>query len=308
MQRVGFARRGESPYALGRVGEERLKVDLRKSLFILPNLFTCSSIFCGLYAVLTCFEEDADRYFRASLLIVFAMFFDMIDGRVARMTKTQSAFGVQLDSLADVASFGVAPAVLVWKWSLEGLGPLGVAACFTYLACGAIRLARFNVLAMGESGAPKKPGKYIVGLPIPGAAGILVSLVVANHSVAGALPGSHAIVLAVVFALSFFMVSTIKFRSFKDLRLSIRTVLFVAIALGSSVVIALEFHISFALVWLLASYIVIGLAEAVFNISRAGLERRRVKRHSRTRPSVRPGAATATVDEDDEDDDSQDAS
>lgn len=109
--------------------------------------------------------------------------------------------------------------------------------------------------------------------------------------------------LGVVFALSFFMVSTIKFRSFKDLKLSVRTVLFVAVALGSSLFIALRFHVSFALVWLLASYIVIGLVEAVFNISRAGLERRRVKRRSRVRSS-RPGAAAATADSDDEDDES----
>lgn len=256
--------------------ERTLKVDLRKSLFILPNLFTLSSIFCGFYAILICASDPtADDFYRASLLIVFAMFFDAIDGRVARMTRTQSAFGVQIDSLADVASFGVAPAVLVYELSLESLGMLGVVACFAYVACGAIRLARFNVQAMGEGGAPKKPGKYILGLPIPGAAGILVSIVVANHSVEDVLPGGPIVMLSVVLALAFFMVSTIKFRSFKDLKLSWRTVFFVTLALSSSVAIAVSYHVSFALVWLLTSYIVIGLLEAVFNISRAGLRRRR---------------------------------
>lgn len=256
-----------------------MKINLRKSLFILPNLFTCSSIFCGFYAVLVCAAEPTgDDFYRAALLIVFAMFFDGIDGRVARMTRTQSAFGVQLDSLADVVSFGVAPAVLVYRWSLQELGVIGVLACFAYLACGAIRLGRFNVLSMGETGAPKKPGKYIVGLPIPGAAGILVSLVVANHAVAGELPGSPVLMAGVVCALAFFMVSTIKFRSFKDLRLSWRTVALVAFAIGSSAAVAIRFHVSFALVWLLTSYILIGLLEAVFNLSRRGRRRRRAAR------------------------------
>ncbi len=253
-----------------------MKVDLRKSLFILPNLFTLSSIFCGFYAILICASDPvADDFYRASLLIVFAMFFDGIDGRVARMTRTQSTFGVQIDSLADICSFGVAPAVLVYELSLRSLGMLGVLASFAFVACGAIRLARFNVQAMGERGAPKKPGKYIMGLPIPGAAGILVSIVVANHSVADVLPGGPVVMLCVVLALAFFMVSTIKFRSFKDLKLSWRSVFFVTLALSSSVAIAVRYHVSFALVWLLTSYIVIGLLEAIFNLSRAGIRRTR---------------------------------
>jgi CDP-diacylglycerol--serine O-phosphatidyltransferase len=189
---------------------------------------------------------------------------------VARLTKTQSAFGVQIDSLADVVSFGVAPAVLVYQWSLHTLGTLGAIAAFAFVACGAIRLARFNVLAMGKTGAPKKPGRYILGLPIPGAAGILVSLVVANHTVAGQLPGSPLLVLAVVFALSFFMVSTVKFRSFKDVRLGWRTVSMVAIAIASSGVLALQFHVSFALVWLLTSYVAIAVCETLVGLSRRG--------------------------------------
>lgn len=268
------------------------RVNLRKSLFILPNLFTCSSIFCGFYAVVLCSDNPTpDDFYRAALLIVFAMFFDTIDGRVARLTKTQSAFGVQLDSLADVASFGVSPAILVYEWALKPVGFLGVLVCFVYLAAGAIRLARFNVLAMGESGAPKKPGKYIVGLPIPGAAGILVSLVVANDSVGGRIPGIPALVMAVVLALSFFMVSTVKFRSFKDIKLSTRTLVFVAIAIASTAAVALKWHISVALVWLLANYIAIGVVEGLFNLSRRGLEARRRRKQG--------------LDDEDDDDDLQ---
>ncbi|MFK7985333.1 MAG: CDP-diacylglycerol--serine O-phosphatidyltransferase [Sandaracinaceae bacterium] len=247
-------------------------MNLRKTLFILPSLLTLSSIFCGFYATLLCVDEpDAEGFYRASLLIVFAMFFDLMDGRVARMTKTQSAFGVQIDSLADVVSFGVAPAVLAHQWSLGNLGMIGTVACFTFVACGAIRLARFNVLAMEKSGGPKKPGKYIVGLPIPGAAGVLVSVVVANYVVDGSLARNPTVVAALVAVLAFFMVSTIQFRSFKDLRLNVRSLLLVGTALGSSAVVALLFHPSFALVWLLTSYLAIGVAESLFNLSRRGL-------------------------------------
>jgi CDP-diacylglycerol--serine O-phosphatidyltransferase len=215
-------------------------VNLKKSLFILPNLFTLSSIFCGFYAIVLCATNPTDdAHYRAALLIIFAMFFDTIDGRVARMTRTQSAFGMQIDSLADVLSFGAAPAVLVYTWALSSLGPIALFASFAYVACGAIRLARFNVLSTGRDGAPKKPDKYILGLPIPGAAGILVSLVAANHAVSGDLAGAPVPILIVVFALSFFMVSSIKFRSFKDLKLNWRTLSLVAFAIGSSVVLAL---------------------------------------------------------------------
>ena len=181
-------------------------MDLRKSLFILPNLFTVSSIFCGFNAIrlLSTAESpsvDPARYQSAALLLVFAMFFDIIDGRVARLTRTQSAFGLQFDSLADVISFGVA-------------------VCFLYVACGAIRLARFNVIATREAGVSTKPGKYIVGLPIPGAAGMLIALVLANHSVHGRLFAHPAAVAPLIAVLSALMVSTVNFRSFKDVRLT----------------------------------------------------------------------------------------
>jgi len=245
-------------------------INLRKSLFILPNLFTLSSIFCGFYAILLAGgNATQDDFYRASLLIIFAMFFDMIDGRVARLTRTQSAFGVEIDSLADVVSFGVAPAQLIYAWSLSELGRVGAVVAFAYVACGAIRLARFNVLATDTSGRPKKPGKYIVGLPIPGAAGILVSLVAANHAVDGELAVRHVPVAAIMLALSFFMVSTIKFRSFKDLRLTWRTALLMLAALGTGVIMAVKLHVAFALGWMLTSYVAIGLFETLIALSRA---------------------------------------
>jgi CDP-diacylglycerol--serine O-phosphatidyltransferase len=240
-----------------------VRVNLRKSLFLLPNLITLSSVFCGFYALMLCTSGASERDFlRAALLIVYAMFFDILDGRVARLTKTQSALGVQLDSLADVISFGVAPAALIYRWSLAALGDVGLLVCFAYVAAGVVRLARFNVLTMHDSGAPKKPGKYILGLPIPGAAGVLVSLVVANHSVAGRLAERPLSMLALVLLLTVCMVSTLRFRSFKDLRLTGGTIAFVALAVFSSLLVAVEVKPAFALVWLLSWYLVIALCEA----------------------------------------------
>lgn len=251
-----------------------MRVDLKKTLFILPNLFTLSSIFCGFYAIVACTtangsgETSGEDFYRAALLIVFAMFFDVIDGRVARLTKTQSAFGVQIDSLADVVSFGVAPAILVYRWCLHTLGVGGLVVSFAYLACGAIRLARFNVMATSPTGAPKKPGKYITGLPIPGAAGALVSIIVANFAVTGSLQSAPEVMLGVVIALSFFMVSTVPFRSFKDIKLGWRSALFVGLTISSSAVVAVVYHPSFALVWLIVGYVAIAVIEGVLEISR----------------------------------------
>lgn len=268
-----------------------MRVNLRKSLFLLPNLITLSSVFCGFSAILLCGPGASEHdFYRAALLIVYAMFFDTIDGRVARLTKTQSALGVQLDSLADVISFGVAPACLLYRWSLESLGALGLAACFAFVSAGVIRLARFNVLATNETGDPKKPSKYILGLPIPGAAGIVVSLVVANHSVAGHLPQLTMLVLAVVLVLSACMVSTIRFRSFKDVKLTLPTVLFVVFAVGSTAFIAFSFKPAFSLVWLLTAYVVIGLAEAFLSLTKRTLFRssRRARRDNQPASPAAP--------------------
>jgi CDP-diacylglycerol--serine O-phosphatidyltransferase len=254
------------------------RLDLRKTLFVLPNLITLSSIFCGFDSMrlAASAEVDAD-YFAAALLLVFAMFFDMLDGRVARMTRTQSAFGLQIDSLADVVSFGAAPALLVYQWSLHSLGGLGLAASFLFLACGAVRLARFNVLSMGEQGKPTRPGKYIVGLPIPGAAGILISIVVTDHAVAGDLgaPRYALPVLAVTGALSFLMVSTIKFRSFKDIKLNGRTLGFVLFMVVSSVLISARFEPAFVLVWLLGMYVALALFETLVGLAKQWARPRR---------------------------------
>ncbi len=154
---------------------------LRQLMFVLPNLFTVSSIFCGFYAITLCAGEVGPaQLYQAALAIFFGIFFDGFDGRVARLTKTQSQFGMELDSLADVITFGVAPAMLVYKWALQPLGFVGIFISFMFAACGALRLARFNVLAQRShhGGA----SAFFVGLPIPLAAGVVLSMVIAHHA------------------------------------------------------------------------------------------------------------------------------
>ncbi|EYF02430.1 CDP-diacylglycerol--serine O-phosphatidyltransferase [Chondromyces apiculatus] len=249
--------------------KKRRRLELRKTLFLLPNLITLSSIFCGFDSIrISATAKTEDDFYRAALLIVFAMFFDTLDGRVARMTKTQSAFGLQIDSLADVVAFGVAPSLLVYQWTLHRFETVGLVAAFLFTALGAVRLARFNVLSMGEGGKPTKPSKYIVGLPIPGAAGILVSIVVANHAAGGMIGGAEyaAGILGITVVLSLFMVSTIRFRSFKDMKVNAWTVGLVAFAVGSSVLISTQLKPAFVLVWLLGVYVMIGICESLWQL------------------------------------------
>jgi len=236
-----------------------------KLMFILPNLFTVTSIFCGFYAMTLCAGEAGPvQLYQASVAILFAMFFDGCDGRVARLTKTQSDFGVQLDSLADVVSFGAAPALLVYKWALSGLGFLGVFLSFAFLACGALRLARFNVLAARNPHGGG--GAFFVGLPIPVAAGVLVSMVIAHHVARGELPAEdvRGPVMVVVVALSLLMVSTVRYRTFKKLRLSPRAALVFMLIVASGVVIGTQFHPAFILVVFSFAYLIFGLIESAF--------------------------------------------
>jgi len=234
---------------------------------VLPNLITLGSVFCGFNAIRLVAKErpgDEDVY-RAAVLLIFAMLFDLMDGRVARMTKTQSAFGLQLDSLADVISFGVAPAILVYKWVLYRLPVPGLLVSFLYVSSAAVRLARFNVLASSSAGGPAKPGRHIIGLPSPPATGILISLVVANHA-AGGLIGREEytiVLLCVTIGLSLLMVSNVRFRSFKDLRLYTGTIVLALFVLVSSAFVWNKFRPEFVLVWLLGVYLLVGIVETI---------------------------------------------
>lgn len=233
-------------------------------MFILPNLFTVSSIFCGFYAMVTAAGIDgpstpADLY-RACISVLFAMVFDSVDGRVARLTRTQSDFGVQMDSLADAISFGAAPALIAWYWGLSEWGPAGLFVCFAFATCGVIRLARFNVMAADESG----PSSYFVGLPIPAAAGVLVATIITWVQSGRAQLGSGdlwAPVMMVVLGL--LMVSTVRFRTFKSTKMSPRVLGVIMLVVTTTVVVAVQVRPSFAIVALMGGYLAAGLAEDV---------------------------------------------
>ncbi|HET7825278.1 MAG TPA: CDP-diacylglycerol--serine O-phosphatidyltransferase [Anaeromyxobacter sp.] len=253
-----------------------MQINLRKAMFVLPNLFTVSSIFLGFYALVLCAgDATPEQLYQAALAIFFAIFFDGFDGRVARMTKTQSDFGVQLDSLADVISFGAAPALLVYKWALAPLGFVGIFVAFAFAACGALRLARFNVLA--ARGA-KGSSRFFVGLPIPLAAGAIVALVIAHYRQFGSTTDAAARVpvAVVVLVLSFLMVSTIRYRTFKDLHLSTKSLavfLFLSVA---GVAVGIATRASFVLVVYMAAYIAMGIAESVIARARPARDESRL--------------------------------
>lgn len=175
-------------------------------IYVLPNLITTANMFCGFFAVIYSINNE---FTQAAYAIVFAAVFDLLDGRVARMTNATSRFGAEYDSLSDLISFGMAPGILLFLWSLEPFGRLGWLASFFYVACGALRLARFNVLSTTMD------KNYFQGLPIPMAAGIVASSVLAFHDLE--LDGTRSWgLLAMTFLLGFTMVSTFRYRSFKD--------------------------------------------------------------------------------------------
>ena len=189
---------------------DKPRARFRRGVYLLPSLFTLGNMFCGYACVVYAMRGEFQT---AAPFIGFAIVLDMLDGRIARMTGTASAFGVEFDSLADIISFGMAPAILSFAWGLQPLGRLGWAAGFMFVTAAAMRLARFNI--QSGSGGDKR---YFVGMPSPAAAAILASTVFAYpdalHDYRAALP-----VLVMVLVPAVLMVSTIRFRSFKTLDL-----------------------------------------------------------------------------------------
>lgn len=177
----------------------------RRGIYILPSLFTTGNVFCGFYAFIAVLNE---KYYVAAWALVVAIIFDILDGRVARLTKTTSAFGVQYDSLADIISFGMAPAFLAYSWVLKPFGRLGWMAAFLYLLCGTLRLARFNVTK------PDIRGQHFIGLPIPAAAAVIASIVIAFEDMFTTRM-NPIFMVAVVYLLAFLMVSNIKYPALK---------------------------------------------------------------------------------------------
>src|SRR5439155_17275733 len=181
----------------------------RRGVYLLLSLYTLGNLFCRYACVVSAMRSE---YETATPFIGFAIVLDMLDGRIARLTGTASDFGLQFDSLADVVSFGIAPAILSFSWGLQPLGRLGWAAGFLFVTAAAMRLARFNIQAGGGD------KRYFVGMPSPAAAGVLAATVYAYpwaiYDYREALP-----VLAMVLVPAMLMVSTIRFRSFKTIDL-----------------------------------------------------------------------------------------
>jgi CDP-diacylglycerol--serine O-phosphatidyltransferase len=203
------------------------------------------------------------EYEAAAPLIGFALILDMLDGRIARLTGTASPFGVEFDSLADVISFGIAPAILTFTWGMSTLGRLGWAASFLFVTGAAMRLARFNIQGMGDK-------RYFAGMPAPAAAAVLASTVYAFptklETYASALP-----VLALTLVPAFLMVSTIRFRSFKDLDL-VRPRSYTVLILLAAGLVAITSHPRYVLVVLAYGYLLSAFVEwGVSRVRRRGV-------------------------------------
>ncbi len=209
----------------------------RKGIYILPNLFTLAALFGGFYAIVMAMNGHFDM---AGIGIFCAMVLDSLDGRVARMTNTQSAFGEQMDSLSDMVSFGAAPALIAYEWALKDLGRWGWIAAFVYCACAALRLARFNV---NTSVVDKR---FFQGLPSPAAAALVAGFIwlLTEFGVARGLPGwiSWSQITWIMFALTLYagltMVTNVPFYSFKDVQMkkSVPFAVIVLIALGLAMI------------------------------------------------------------------------
>ena len=274
----------------------------RRSAYALPTLFTAANIFLGFYALLAVFQaallmaQDAaaasTQFKYAAIAIGAAVFFDGLDGRIARMTNTVSDFGRELDSLADVITFGIAPAALAFGWGVyfvqpapgpinEYLRRAGYFLAFFYLLCGAARLARFNIQHNPVLKNPGRPDrKYFAGLPIPAAALALASVVYATGGAPIDFWMVSALWLAVTGMLGFLMVSTWRYPSFKDVNLSRPRSPLILVLLGSLII----------LIWNFAEPVLLGIAACYVGsgivIRAGGIIRRRFKHTPRPEHQV----------------------
>ncbi len=177
-----------------------------RGIYVLPNLFTTMNIFCGFYAVVAAINGN---FIAAPIAILVAVVFDILDGKIARATNTTSRFGVEYDSLADLISFGMAPGIMIYLWALKPLGRIAWLAAFLFTVCGALRLARYNTQAGNIS------SDYFMGLPIPAAAAMTATTILFFNKL-GLVGGDYKIlILLMLYILSFLMVSTIRYNSFK---------------------------------------------------------------------------------------------
>ena len=194
--------------------EPRIKnIRIKKGIYLLPNLFTTASLFAGFYSIIASVQE---KYYIAALAILVSLVFDGLDGRIARFTNTTSKFGAEYDSLADLIAFGVAPSLLAYIWAMSSAGKLGWVAGFLFVACGALRLARYNIqIGIIDS-------KVFNGLPIPAAASVIATTVIFFHFIGSEGKYNNSYLTYFVIVLALLMVSNIKYYSFKGMNLRSR--------------------------------------------------------------------------------------
>jgi CDP-diacylglycerol---serine O-phosphatidyltransferase len=240
---------------------------MRKGIYILPNLITLASMFAGFYSIVASLNSD---YERAAWAILIASIFDVLDGWVARMTHTATRFGIEIDSLSDVISFGVAPGVLVYTWTLSSFGKIGWLGSFFLVACAALRLARFNV-QMG--GAEKK---HFTGLPTPASALVIATTVLAYEEIIRILEhlkltqladviGKDYWVLALTFLLAGLMVSNITYHSLKEANLKERRPFGILVIIAAFFAVV-AYHPELVLFLVSISYVALGLIEAFLKL------------------------------------------
>jgi len=192
------------------------KIDFKKTkkgIYLLPNTLTLCGMFCGFFAILSAVNGN---FVHAAWAIVLANIFDGLDGWIARLTNTATRFGIELDSLSDLVAFGVAPSILMYKWALVPFGRVGWAVAFLFVACGALRLARFNV----QTGT--STSKAFKGMPIPAAATIVASIVIFYYEFNTSLPNENLFFPIITTVLSLLMVSTLRFHGLKEINFSER--------------------------------------------------------------------------------------
>lgn len=243
-------------------------MDLSKLRYIAPNSFTLGSVLSSMISMyLASTAQTAGMLSLAAWLIFVSMVCDLLDGRVARLTRAESELGVQLDSLADAISFGVAPAWLMFHWGLKPLGVWGVVIAFIYVACTLLRLARFNVLA--QQAESHGVSRYFSGLPSPLAAGGVVSVVLAHLSITDqmATPATYSVIILAVL-LGVLMVSNIPYRTFKDVNFRGRAGVISVALLVLAIVAGVLFDPSYSIVGLMCMYIVMGLVGGAVSLGK----------------------------------------
>jgi len=240
---------------------------MRKGIYILPNLLTLMSMFLGFYSIVRSFNAEYDL---AAWAIMAATIFDVLDGWVARLSHTATRFGIEIDSLADVISFGVAPGILVYTWTLQSFGRLGWLGSFFLVACAALRLARFNV----QMGSTEK--KHFTGLPTPASALVIATTVVAYEEIiqiferlrldrlANAVRMDYW-VLALTFLLAGLMVSNITYHSLKEANLKERRPFGILVGIAAFLAVV-AYHPALVLFLVSISYMLVGITEALYKL------------------------------------------